>query len=1788
MIHLLMIHSIDKKYLFLFVCIGIILPVSLLANSVVVSWQANIEPDLAGYTVFYGLVSRNYSNQIDVGNVTEHEIGGLLGGTTYFFAVKAYDENGNWSDYSEEVVLTVNDVVPPSIVSTTCLQVDQVRVVFSEAVEEISAELISNYRINDGVDVTVQSAQLQSDLKTVLLNTTQHANGTYTLTVNNVRDKAAVPNTIASNSQSTYSWNGNDETPPTITKVELLLNDFVKITFSEPVEQTSARTISNYTISPSVDILYAEFVDGSFQKVFLTTGEHTPGQSYTLTINGVQDAANPPNAIASNSQITYECIAEDTNPPDLVAVRLESVTELELEFSESLNRSSAEILSNYNISPSLEVNAAVLDQAGTIVRLTTAEHSGGDYTITVTGVLDEANPPNMIQPSELNYTYTPPDVTLPVLQSAELKSNDLLQLNFSEPLDQTSAQDINNYQIEPPINILTATLDFSEQVVLLQTDMHIGGNYQIIVNGVKDQAVIPNTITANSTALYSWSPPDLTPPQLLLIELHGTDMLKLVFNESLNRNSSENIANYTINPALEIIGATLTGDSLNHVYVETANHQLGLTYTLAIQGIMDRAVVPNTIANGTEMEYSYPILDNTPPQLISAVLQANIFLELRFSEALDMTSAENINHYSISPYVEVIEATLDASLKKVTLKTDNHMAGQQYSITVQDLKDRANPPNVIAAENQVSYFCESQDVVAPNLIRAELYSEKTLVLSFTEPLDPVSATVKENYIIDNGISVIEASMRQSPMEVLLETTPHQKGVYSITVNNVKDLAVVPNTIVPGNWVTYTYTPSDTTPPVLLFSEFVNPTLVELNFSEPLDPSSAENISHYSISNGINVQRAILDVSMTQVILQTDEHIPGIYTITINGVKDGSGAKNEIDLNTVGQYEYVINDILPPSLVSAILVNENTLHVTFSEALDSESSGEKAHYVINNNIDIKDVYSLSPTGQVFIETSEHAAGEYTLTVNGIKDASLNKNIISPYSQIKYYWNPVDTVGPELVSANVMADNYIELIFNESVDNVESQNILNYHIDPPIQILSASLHSSLDKVHLLTVPHDAGIYRITVNNIKDRAFQPNVIGTHNEAEYEYIPPDTTAPGISSFQIRTPMSVAIVFDEEVSRASAENLSNYSIQPNIHVNNAYLHVSLQTVILETDRHQSGVNYTIQIQGIQDRAPISNKMRDPVEINYTYVPPDTTRPQLLSAKLQGITLLELVFSEDIEQVSAENPENYRIDPSVEVFSAYLEGTKKVFLTTTDHLPGIGYSINVQNVRDRASVPNVILPHTWVSYSLPNTSGAADDTPPELAKIEVVSSTEIDMVFSEPVDKETAENAENYMINNNITVNSAVLDSNLVRIHLHTSEHQLGQSYHIQVANIYDRANMPNVLSSTDPVKYLLTRGGSVSRLNRTQYDFSLFTPGVSGYYVDRPNYTIDQAPDHLSGAIQVITANDDKLSTGMNFVSFELKGESTISVAYDNQIEEIPEWLSTWKPTGEQIIDSRSTVFQIYSREAATGKIVLGGNYGTMDDNMYLVFVEPHFSNSVMLSNISKSSYQLKYISIGDVCYIDRDYTIASIPDSLKGLLWIQTANDDKNSDVEEFLTFNLSQSSMIFVAYDNRISPLPVWLSEDWTLFEGHIVDSRNTIFDIYYKAYDGGEVSLGGNCGSMDDNMYLVLIGPTMLESSGDPSIVPGYFTIQQNYPNPFNPSTKIQYTIQKTGHIYLTVYNILGQQIKVLVDDELSASTEAYEVEWDGTDEMGKPVASGIYLYRIQQENYAKARRMLLMR
>ncbi|MGB2697452.1 MAG: FlgD immunoglobulin-like domain containing protein, partial [Candidatus Zixiibacteriota bacterium] len=106
------------------------------------------------------------------------------------------------------------------------------------------------------------------------------------------------------------------------------------------------------------------------------------------------------------------------------------------------------------------------------------------------------------------------------------------------------------------------------------------------------------------------------------------------------------------------------------------------------------------------------------------------------------------------------------------------------------------------------------------------------------------------------------------------------------------------------------------------------------------------------------------------------------------------------------------------------------------------------------------------------------------------------------------------------------------------------------------------------------------------------------------------------------------------------------------------------------------------------------------------------------------------------------------------------------------------------------------------------------------------------------------------------------------------------------------------------------------------------------------------------------------------------------------------------------------------------------------------------------------------------------------------------------------------------------------------------------------------------------------------PIMARTTGANQQIPEDFQLFQNYPNPFNPQTEMAYSIPEDSYVELTIYNIMGQKVKVLVDGYQSSG--ARKVTWDGRDEKGERVASGIYLYRLQAGEVIQTRKMSFLK
>jgi len=94
------------------------------------------------------------------------------------------------------------------------------------------------------------------------------------------------------------------------------------------------------------------------------------------------------------------------------------------------------------------------------------------------------------------------------------------------------------------------------------------------------------------------------------------------------------------------------------------------------------------------------------------------------------------------------------------------------------------------------------------------------------------------------------------------------------------------------------------------------------------------------------------------------------------------------------------------------------------------------------------------------------------------------------------------------------------------------------------------------------------------------------------------------------------------------------------------------------------------------------------------------------------------------------------------------------------------------------------------------------------------------------------------------------------------------------------------------------------------------------------------------------------------------------------------------------------------------------------------------------------------------------------------------------------------------------------------------------------------------------------------------------IPKEFSLKQNYPNPFNPSTVIEYSVPEYSHVSISVFNVLGEKVKEIVNDFKNPGI--YSAVWNGRDNYNNKVSSGIYFYSINTENFNSVKKMILLK
>jgi hypothetical protein len=123
--------------------------------------------------------------------------------------------------------------------------------------------------------------------------------------------------------------------------------------------------------------------------------------------------------------------------------------------------------------------------------------------------------------------------------------------------------------------------------------------------------------------------------------------------------------------------------------------------------------------------------------------------------------------------------------------------------------------------------------------------------------------------------------------------------------------------------------------------------------------------------------------------------------------------------------------------------------------------------------------------------------------------------------------------------------------------------------------------------------------------------------------------------------------------------------------------------------------------------------------------------------------------------------------------------------------------------------------------------------------------------------------------------------------------------------------------------------------------------------------------------------------------------------------------------------------------------------------------------------------------------------------------------------------------------------------------------------------------------------DGTAYFVPVNcsnaPKMAENFGqmrESETMPEDYALEQNYPNPFNPSTSIAFSVKEASLVQLSIYNLHGQEVRTLANGNYASGK--YAITWDGKDNSGQILPSGVYLYKLRVNGFAQTRKMIFMK
>lgn len=518
---------------------------------------------------------------------------------------------------------------------------------------------------------------------------------------------------------------------------------------------------------------------------------------------------------------------------------------------------------------------------------------------------------------------------------------------------------------------------------------------------------------------------------------------------------------------------------------------------------------------------------------------------------------------------------------------------------------------------------------------------------------------------------------------------------------------------------------------------ISNTKVEVVFKESVEGSDAEDEDLYEINN-LN----IVKVSMK------NEHA---IVIDTSAMKENTGYTLELNDKDYS-FRGLKKDKTGPKLIKVECKDTDLVELTFDRILDNETAQDTETYTISG-ANVKAAELDSTNTKVRLTTEGIDSGHsYELKIRGIKngDGVATKSITKKFSGKK------DTSAPKLTKLTVLNNVRLLLEFSDSngLDGYTAQDEDNYRVTysgGSLKVESAEVKDRdddglWDSVYLVTESQEAGEkYTLIVEDMKDGSVYGNSITKEIKKEFKGKTADKTGPTVARDpKVITNTMVEVEFSDSnaLDTESACDIDCYEIDENLEILDARMKDSDdpysaegRTVLLITEEMDKSERYTLRINGICDE--FGNEMKSSSS-NKAYrfrgIGEDRTPPYITYVQCIDSRTLEIYFDNTLDEESAENIINYRIDGLALVTKAVLqEDEKTVRLTVSSLSSDRNHTVLVNNIKDLSG--NII---KNVSVDVHYSGSLYDDDPPEVDYIEAVNREEVWIHFDEEVYAENA------------------------------------------------------------------------------------------------------------------------------------------------------------------------------------------------------------------------------------------------------------------------------------------------------------------------------------------------------------------------------------------------------------------------------------------------------------------